>query len=62
MNKKLSVLLAVTGCAGSVFSIMMLISAVQFLEWGRVFFCLLIAIIFAQFGVWGIVSAVKKKN
>ena len=62
MNKILSVILAVIGCAGAVLSIVMLISAVQFLEWGRVFFYLLLAVVSAQVGIWGIISVIRKKK
>ena len=62
MNKGLSVILAIIGCIGVVFSIVMMIMAISFMELGRVVFYLSLA--FACFGiaVWGFVNLFSKKQ
>ena len=62
MNKGLSVILAIIGCIGVVFSVIMMIMAVRFMELGRVIFYLSLTFVCAGIAIWGFVNSFSKKQ
>ena len=61
MNKGLSFTIAVIGFFAAFFCIVMMIMAIRFMEYGRVFFYLTLTIAFIYFAIWGIINSLKKK-
>ncbi len=61
-NKVVSVLLALIGIVGAVLSVVMLISAIAFSEWGRVvLYCVTLAVC-VELTVLNIMNMKPKKN
>ena len=61
MNKGLSFTIAVCSFFAAIFSIVMMIMAIRFMEYGRVIFYLILIIAFVYFAIWGITNGLKKK-
>ena len=60
MKKLLNILLFIIGIGITVFAVIMLVSAIRFLELGRVVFYAVIAILAIELAVWGAIKAFKK--
>lgn len=61
MNKGLSFTIAVCSFFAAICSIVMMIMAIHFMEYGRVIFYLILIIAFVYFAIWGITNGLKKK-
>ena len=60
MNKIIGIILCLLGIAGFIFGTVMTVMAVRFLEWGRVLFYGMMALIFVEILVFGILKV--KRN